>query len=216
MGVRILLVEDHVVMREGLRGLISQQADMEVVGEAGDGNEAVELARRLKPDIIIMDVRMQGMDGVEATQRIKEEMPDSKVVVLSAYGNREYILGMAKAGMSGYLLKDCAFEELVAAIRTVLQSKSYLSPAAARVILDAQTEIERTRNNPSRGDSLNEADRELIKLLAEGKSAREIAAAKSLSVKTVEGRRRRIMRRMNVTTIAELTRYAIREGIVPE
>jgi len=216
MGVRILLVEDHVVMREGLRGLISQQADMEVVGEASDGNEAVELARRLKPDIIIMDVRMQGMDGVEATQRIKEEMPDSKVVVLSAYGNREYIMGMAKAGMSGYLLKDCAFEELVGAIRTVLQNKSYLSPAVARVILDAQSEIERTRDNSPRGTSLNEADRELIRLLAEGKSAREIAAAKSLSVKTIEGRRRRIMRRMNVTTIAELTRYAIREGIVSD
>jgi len=216
MGVRILLVEDHVVMREGLRGLISQQADMEVVGEASDGNEAVELARRLKPDIIIMDVRMQGMDGVEATQQIKEEMPDSKVVVLSAYGNREYIMGMAKAGMSGYLLKDCAFEELVGAIRTVLQNKSYLSPAVARVILDAQSEIERTRDNSPRGTSLNEADRELIRLLAEGKSAREIAAAKSLSVKTIEGRRRRIMRRMNVTTIAELTRYAIREGIVSD
>jgi DNA-binding NarL/FixJ family response regulator len=216
MGARILLAEDHIVMREGLRGLISQQADMEVVGEANDGEQAIELARQLRPDVIIMDVRMRGIDGVEATRQIKAEMPDLKVVVLSAYDNREYIVGMAKAGMSGYLLKDCAFEELVGAIRTVLQNKSYLSPAAATVILDAQSEIERTYSDPLHSASLNESDREIIKLLAEGKSAREIAATNNLSIKTIEGRRRRIMRRMNVATIAELTRYAVREGIVSD
>ena len=216
MGVKILLVEDHVVIREGLRGLIGRQADMEVVGEANDGDQAIELARQLKPDVIIMDVRMQGMDGVEATRQIKAEMPDCKVVVLSAYGNREYIMGMAKAGMSGYLLKDCAFEELVGAIRTVLQNKSYLSPAAARVILDAQSEIDSPTGAPLPGAPLREPDRELIKLLAEGKSAREIAAQNNLSVKTIEGRRRRIMRRMNVATIAELIRYAVREKIVSD
>ncbi len=214
MGIRILLVEDHIVLREGLSGLISQQADMEVVGEANDGEQAVELARRLRPDVIIMDVRIQGIDGIEATRQIKAEMPNLKVVVLSAYDNQEYIMGMAKAGMSGYLLKDCAFEELVGAIRTVLQNKSYLSPAAARVILDAQTEIERAYGDPLQSASLSESDREMIRLLAEGKSAREIAATNNLSIKTIEGRRRRIMRRMNVATIAELTRYAVRERIV--
>jgi len=216
MGVRILLVEDHIVMREGLRGLISQEADMEVVGEANDGQQAIELARQLRPDVIIMDVRMRGIDGVEATRQIKAEMPDLKVVVLSAYDNREYIVGMAKAGMSGYLLKDCAFEELVGAIRTVLQNKSYLSPAAATVILDAQSEVEATQGAFLHNASLSESDREIIKLLAEGKSAREIAATNNLSIKTIEGRRRRIMRRMNVATIAELTRYAVREGIVSD
>ena len=216
MGVKILLVEDHIVMREGLRGLISQQADMDVVGEANDGDQAIELARQLKPDVIIMDVRMQGTDGVEATRQIKAEMPDCKVVVLSAYGNREYVMGMAKAGMSGYLLKDCAFEELVGAIRTVLQNKSYLSPAAARVILDSQSEAESPTGTPLRGAPLSESDRELIKLLAEGRSAREIAAKNNLSIKTIEGRRRRIMKRMNVATVAELIRYAVREGIVSD
>lgn len=216
MGARILLAEDHIVMREGLRGLISQQADMEVVGEANDGEQAIELARQLRPDVIIMDVRMRGIDGVEATRQIKAEMPDLKVVVLSAYDNREYIVGMAKAGMSGYLLKDCAFEELVGAIRTVLQNKSYLSPAAATVILDAQSEVEATQGAFLHNASLSESDREIIKLLAEGKSAREIAATNNLSIKTIEGRRRRIMRRMNVATIAELTRYAVREGIVSD
>lgn len=216
MGVKILLVEDHIVMREGLRGLISQQADLKVVGEATDGNQAVELARQLKPDVIIMDVRMQGMDGVEATRRIKAEMPDCRIIALSAYDNREYIMGMAKAGMSGYLLKDCAFDELVVAIRTVLQNKSYLSPAAARVILDAQSGIESSTGVPLSIALLSESDRELIKLLAEGKSAREIAKRNNLSIKTIEGRRRRIMKRVNVATIAELTRYAVREKIVSD
>jgi two-component system response regulator NreC len=216
MGVKILLVEDHIVMREGLRGLISQQADLKVVGEANDGNQAVELARQLKPDVIIMDVRMQGMDGVEATRRIKAEMPDCRIIALSAYDNREYIMGMAKAGMSGYLLKDCAFDELVVAIRTVLQNKSYLSPAAARVILDAQSGIESSTGVPLSIALLSESDRELIKLLAEGKSAREIAKRNNLSIKTIEGRRRRIMKRVNVATVAELTRYAVREKIVSD
>ncbi len=216
MGVKILLVEDHIVMREGLCGLISQQADLKVVGEATDGNQAVELARQLKPDVIIMDVRMQGMDGVEATRRIKAEMPDCRIIALSAYDNREYIMGMAKAGMSGYLLKDCAFDELVVAIRTVLQNKSYLSPAAARVILDAQSGIESSTGVPLSIALLSESDRELIKLLAEGKSAREIAKRNNLSIKTIEGRRRRIMKRVNVATIAELTRYAVREKIVSD
>lgn len=216
MGVKILLVEDHIVMREGLCGLISQQADLKVVGEATDGNQAVELARQLKPDVIIMDVRMQGMDGVEATRRIKAEMPDCRIIALSAYDNREYIMGMAKAGMSGYLLKDCAFDELVVAIRKVLQNKSYLSPAAARVILDAQSGIESSTGVPLSIALLSESDRELIKLLAEGKSAREIAKRNNLSIKTIEGRRRRIMKRVNVATIAELTRYAVREKIVSD
>ena len=215
MGVRILLVEDHIVMREGLRGLINQQADMEVVGEADDGEQAIELSRQLKPDVIIMDVRLRGIDGVEATRQIKAEMPDLKVIVLSAYDNREYVMGMAKAGMSGYLLKDCAFDELVGAIRTVLENKSYLSPDVARVILDVESETQETRGPAAAHSSpLSESDRELIKLFAEGKSAREIAQKDNLSIKTIEGRRRRIMRRMNVVTIAELTRYAVREGIV--
>ena len=217
MGVRILLVEDHIVMREGLRGLINQQADMEVVGEADDGEQAIELSRQLKPDVIIMDVRLRGIDGVEATRQIKAEMPDLKVIVLSAYDNREYIMGMAKAGMSGYLLKDCAFDELVGAIRTVLENKSYLSPDVARVILDVESETQETRGPAAAHSSpLSESDRELIKLFAEGKSAREIAQKDNLSIKTIEGRRRRIMRRMNVVTIAELTRYAVREGIVSD
>jgi DNA-binding NarL/FixJ family response regulator len=163
-----------------------------------------------------MDVRMQGMDGIEATGRIKAEMPDCKIVALSAYANREYVMGMAKAGTSGYLIKDCAFDELVGAIRTVLQNKSYLSPSAARVILDAQSRTEGTYSTSRQDTSLSESDREMVRLLAEGKSAREIAATNNMSIKTVEGRRRRIMKKMNVATIAELIRYAVREKIVSD
>ncbi|UCC97474.1 MAG: response regulator transcription factor [Phycisphaerales bacterium] len=216
MGVKILLVEDHVVMREGLRILINQQADMEVVGEADDGKDAAEMARQLQPDVVIMDVCMRGTNGVKATRQIKAKMPDLKVIALSAYDNREYIMGMAKAGMSGYLLKDCAFDELVGAIRTVLQGKSYLSPGAARVILDVESETESTHDAAVTGGALSESDRQLIRLLAEGRSAREIAESDNLSIKTIEGRRRRIMKKTNVATIAELIRHAVREGIVSD
>ncbi|MHC4510144.1 MAG: response regulator, partial [Planctomycetota bacterium] len=216
MGVRILLVEDHTVMREGLRSLINQQADMEVIGEADDGKDAVEMACQLQPDIVIMDVCMRGTNGVEATRQIKAKMPDLKVIALSAYDNREYIMGMAKAGMSGYLLKDCAFDELAGAIRTVLQNKSYLSPGVARVILDVQSETEGTHGPAVTGGALSESDRQLIRLLAEGRSAREIAEIDNLSIKTIEGRRRKIMKKMNVATIAELIRHAMREGIVSD
>ena len=214
MSVKILIAEDQVIMREGLRALINQQTDMEVVGEADNGKAAIELARELKPDVIIMDVAMPGMSGIEATRQIKVEMPDLKVVALSAYDNREYVMGMVRAGVSGYLLKDCAFEELIMAIRTILQNKSYLSPDAARVVLDAQSETKMAPGVPANSATLSELDRELIKLLAEGKSAREIAAKNNLSVKTVEGRRRRIMNKLNIDSMAELVRYAVRHGTV--
>lgn len=216
MGVRILIVEDQVMMREGLRALIGQEVDMEIVGEADNGTAAIELAREFKSDVIIMDVAMTGMNGIEATRQIKTEMPDSKIVALSAYDNREYVMGMVKAGVSGYLLKDCAFEELVRAIRTILQNKSYLSPDAARVVLEAESETQTVYGDPAKSVTLNELDCELIKLIAEGKTAREIAAKNNLSVKTVEGRRRRIMKKMNVDSIAELVRYAVREGMVSD
>lgn len=216
MGVRILIVEDQVMMREGLRALIGQEVDMEIVGEADNGTAAIELARELKPDVIIMDVAMTGMNGIEATRQIKAEMPDLKIVALSAYDNREYVMGMVKAGVSGYLLKDCAFEDLVRAIRTILQNKSYLSPDAAKVVLDAQSENQISSGKAALSDTLSELDLELIKLLSEGKSAREIAAKNNQSVKTVEGRRRRIMKKLNINSTAELVRYAVREGMVAD
>jgi two-component system response regulator NreC len=214
VGIKILLVEDQVIMREGLRALINKESDMEVVGEADNGEMAMELAGELEPDVIIMDVTMPRMNGIEATRQIKAMMPNIKIVALSAYDNREYVMGMVKAGVSGYLLKDCAFEELVRAIRTVLQGKSYLSPDAAKVVLDAESETQMVPGGSYAKTALSKLDRELIKLLAEGKSAREIALKNQLSIKTIEGRRRRIMKKLNINSTAELVRYAIREGVV--
>ncbi len=216
MSTRILIAEDQVIMREGLRALINEQTDLEIVGEADNGKVAIELARELKPDLIIMDVAMPGTNGIEATRQIKAEMPDTKIVALSAYDNREYVMGMVKAGVSGYLLKDCAFEELVNAIRTILQNKSYLSPDVATIVLEAQSENQMSSGKAAHSATLSELDRDLIKLLAEGKSAREIAAKNKQSVKTVEGRRRRIMKKLNINSTAELVRYAIREGVVSD
>jgi len=216
MNLKVLIVEDHLIVREGLRALINQQADMEIVGEAENGKAAIELARKLKPDVIIMDVSMPGMNGIEATRQIKTEMPDIKVIALSAYDNREYVMGMVKAGVSGYLLKDCAFEELISAIRTVLQNKSYLSPDVATVVLETQSEIQSSPGNFAHNVTLNEPDLELIKLVAEGKTAREIAQKNNLSIKTIEGRRRRIMKKLHISNTAELVKYAIREGVVSD
>jgi two-component system response regulator NreC len=216
MNLKILIAEDHLIVREGLHVLINQQADMEIVGEAENGKAAIELARKLKPGVIIMDVSMPGMNGIEATRQIKTEMPDIKVIALSAYDNREYVMGMVKAGVSGYLLKDCAFEELISAIRTVLQNKSYLSPDAARVVLETQSEIQSSPGNIAHNATLSEPDLELIKLVTEGKTAREIAEKNNLSVKTIEGRRRRIMKKLHINNTAELVKYAILERVVSD
>ncbi len=211
MCTKILLAEDQIVMRAGLGILINQQADMEVVGQADNGRMAVHLALELKPDAIIMDVAMPDMNGIEATALIKEKLPDTKIIALSAHNNCEYVMGMIKAGVSGYLLKDCAFEELVKAIETVMQGKSYLSPEIATVVIEAEA----SGNHTSGGTSLNERDLEVIKLLAQGKSARKIAESLSLSVKTIEGRRRKIMEKLNIDSIAELVRFALAEGLIP-
>ncbi|MHC4638469.1 MAG: response regulator transcription factor [Planctomycetota bacterium] len=210
MSVTILLAEDHIVMREGLRSLIDQQNDMKVVGEADNGKMALELAEELKPDVIIMDVAMPDMNGIEATGLIKEKMPDIKVIALSAYDNREYVMGMVKAGVSGYLLKDCVFEELVNAIETVVQGKSYLCPEIATIVLKAQAD---SQNRVERA-VLNQRDINVIKLLTQGLSARQIAQQEGLSVKTIEGRRRRIMEKLSINNMPELIRYAMEEGLI--
>lgn len=214
MTIRIQLVENHAIMREGLRSLIHQQSDMEVVGEANDGLQAADLASELQPDVVVMDVAMPGANGIHATRQIKQTTPGIQILALSAYDNPEYVMGMIRAGVSGYLLKDCAFEELVVAIRTIVQGKSYLSPDAARVVLDLESAGSEQGHSVAKDNALEERDRELIRLLAEGISAREIAERNQQSVKTIEGRRRRIMKRLSLGSTAELVRYAVKEGLV--
>ncbi|MCX6907764.1 MAG: response regulator transcription factor [Verrucomicrobia bacterium] len=212
MKTRVLLVDDHKIMREGLRSLLAVTPGVEVVGEAGDGRSAVQLALKLSPDVVVMDIGMPDLNGVDATRQIKAHAPKIKVIALSLHSDERFIAGMFKAGASGYLLKDGAFEELARAIRTVADGHSYLCPRIARTVIrdylhDAQAAA------VAGGPSLSEREREVLQLVAEGKSTKEIAGRLDVSVKTVETHRARIMERLGVHSVAELTKYAVREGL---
>ncbi len=208
MATRILLAEDHAIIREGLRAMIEKESDMEVVGEAEDGLKAVQQARELNPDIVIMDVSMPGMNGIDATCQIKTDMSNIKVLALSVHDKREYVLDMLDAGVSGYLLKDCVCSELIQAIRRVMKGESYLSPKIATIVLD-----ERSDKNHLSDVVLNEREQKLLRLLASGKSVREIAEKSNANVKTIEAQRRRIMKKLEIDNFADLIKYAIREGL---
>ena len=214
MSTRILLADDHRIVREGLYSLIEQQFGMEVVAEAKDGWEAVRLARKLRPSLVIMDVAMPGLNGIDATRQILlSETPGVKVIALSMYSDRRFVVEMLDAGASGYLLKDCAFEELIRAIRTVTAGQTYLSPAIADV-MDEGNPGHLSMTTRSAFSVLTSRQREVLQLMAEGKSTKEIASILRISVKTVETYRQQIMKRLNSHSVARLTRYAIREGLV--
>ena len=212
MGVRIILAEDHRITREGLVNLLQERSDMEVVGEAENGREAVKLASELSPDLVIMDVTMPDLNGIDATRIITSGSNNTKVIALSMYSDKQFVQGMIQAGASGYLLKDCAFEELVAAIQAVMQGDTYLSPGIAGIVVqDYLTKL--TTDRSSADTVLTAREREVLQLIAEGNSTKEIAARLSVSVKTVETHRRQIMEKLGIFSIAELTKYAIREGL---
>ena len=207
MHTRILLADDHRIIREGLASLLEQQADMEVIQHASDGLQAVSLSRELNPDVVVMDLTMPGMNGIEATRRITNEVPQVKVLCLSVHGDSGFVSAVLDAGASGYLLKDCAFEELVSAIRTVIGKQIYLSPGIAG---SGTATVQSGRVSFSK---LTEREREIVQLLAEGHTTKEIAARLHLSVKTVGTHRENLMAKVNVRSLAELTKYAIREGL---
>ncbi|MGD9076362.1 MAG: response regulator transcription factor [Desulfobacteraceae bacterium] len=212
MGVRIILAEDHRITREGLVNLLQERSDMEVVGEAENGRDAVKLASELSPDLVIMDVTMPDLNGIDATRIITSGSNNTKVIALSMYSDKQFVQGMIQAGASGYLLKDCAFEELVAAIQAVMQGDTYLSPGIAGIVVqDYLTKL--TTDRSSADTVLTAREREVLQLIAEGNSTKEIAARLSVSVKTVETHRRQIMEKLGIFSIAELTKYAIREGL---
>ncbi len=212
MSVRIILAEDHRITREGLVNLLRERADMEVVGEAENGRDAVRLARELSPDLVIMDVTMPDLNGIDATRIITSGGNSTKVIALSMYSDKQFVQGMIQAGASGYLLKDCAFEELVNAIRAVTGGNTYLSPGIAGIVV--QDYLNKLTHDRSSADTaLTTREREVLQLIAEGKSTKEIATRLSVSVKTVETHRRQIMEKLGIYSIAELTKYAIREGL---
>ena len=212
MSVRIILAEDHRITREGLVNLLQERPDMEVVGEAENGREAVRLAGELSPDLVIMDVTMPDLNGIDATRIITSGSNNTKVIALSMYSDKQFVQGMIQAGASGYLLKDCAFEELVSAIQAVIQGDTYLSPGIAGIVVqDYLTKL--TTDRSSADTVLTNREREVLQLIAEGNSTKEIAARLTASVKTVETHRRQIMEKLGIFSIAELTKYAIREGL---
>ncbi|MBN2593966.1 MAG: response regulator transcription factor [Sedimentisphaerales bacterium] len=212
MNIRVLLVDDHSIIREGLRSLLEKQPGMEVVADTDDGRKAFDLVRELLPDIIIMDITMPGLNGIEATRRIVDEFPAVKVIALSIHSKRRYVADMLSAGAAGYVLKECLFDELVQAIKAVAAGGRYLSPRIADVVVsDYVKRLSTTPESPF--EALKTREREVLQLVAEGKSTKQIALDLHLSTKTIEANRRQIMEKLNIHSVAELTKYAVREGL---
>lgn len=211
MSIRVLLVDDHRMMREGLRALLAGAPDLEIVGEASDGRAALELVRTLSPDVVVMDVGMPELNGIEATRRIRTESPGVKVVALSTHRNSSYVHHMLEAGATGYVLKISAYDELLRAVRTVSLGKTYLSPEIAGGVVERSTQPH--PRGASAYSSLGAREREVLQLVAEGKTSAETARKMHISVKTVESHRRNIVQKLGLHGTAELTKYAIREGL---
>ncbi len=212
MSIRVLLSDDHRIMREGLRSLLEKEPDIELVGEAEDGRSTLELASRLKPQVVVMDISMPDLNGIDATRKLLEKLPSVKVLALSMHTDQRFIEGMLRAGATGYLPKDCASEELVRAIRTVLSNQTYLSPSIADVVRRDYLS-QRRGADISVSYVLTEREREVLQLMAEGKNTKEIASRLQVSVKTIETFRQHIMKKLDLHSLAELTKYAIREGL---
>lgn len=212
MTMRILLVDDHKIMRDGLRAILEKHKGMQVVGDAANGREAITLAAELHPHVVVMDVTMPGLNGIDATQRITAAHPGIKVLGLSMSADRRYVLAMLTAGAAGYLLKDAAAGELVLAIETVAAGRKYLSSEIAGGVVDSLLHPPPVPE-PPRAGLLSIREREVLQLLAEGKTSKEIGAQLQIAVPTVETHRRQIMDKLSIRSIAELTKYAVREGL---
>lgn len=212
MSIRVVLADDHRMIREGLRSLLAKLPGLEMVGEAEDGRATVALARELSPDVIVMDIGMPDLNGVEATRQIVAFAPKVKVIALSMHSDARFVSEMLKAGAVGYLLKDSAFEELARAIRAVTAGQTYLSPGVAGVMVkDYLSQV--AGNRPVEVSELTPREREVLQLVAEGKSTKEIADRLQISPKTADTHRQQIMNKLHLRSVAALTKYAIRAGI---
>jgi two-component system, NarL family, response regulator NreC len=214
MPTTILLADDHTLMRQGLRQILALQPDLEVVAEASSGAEAVEAAQRLKPDVVIMDIAMKELNGIDATSQISRHAPGIAVLILSMYSDERYVMRAVKAGARGYVLKNSAGDELVDAIRSVQAGRAYFSPAVAKLFHDGYVRFHNGTGVEDRHELLTERERHVYQLLAEGNSNKEIAALLGLSLHTVETHRARIMDKLDIHSTAELVLSAVRRGLV--
>ena len=212
MNTRVILADDHQIMREGLRALLEKEANIEVIAEAADGRTAVQLARKLSPDVVIMDISMPDLNGMLATRQIIDDIPGVKVIALSMHSDAQFVTGMLKAGASGYLLKDCAFTELAHAVRVVTAGQTYLSPGIAGVVVEQYLRHVPQTDSPTYSP-LSGRELEVLQLLAEGKTKSQIASLLHVSVKTVNSHRRHILEKLGVSSDAELIKYALRKGL---
>ena len=208
-----IIADDHRIMREGLRSLLEKSGRFECIAEADDGYQAVKLARELHPDIVIMDIAMPNMNGIEATRQIKTELPEVEVIVLSMHATKNYVSQVLQAGASAYLLKDSAFEELSTALLAISRGGMYLSPAIAKAAALANLKAGSAGGGGRLTENLTKREMQVLQLIAEGRSTKDIAARLSLSVKTVETHRKQIMDKLEIRSIAGLTKYCIREGL---
>jgi len=212
MTAKVVLADDHVLFRDGLRVLLEKEADLKVVGEANNGREAVRLAAELQPDIVVMDVSMPDLNGIEAAREISARTPKTRVLGLSMHSDRRFVARMLQAGAAGYLLKDCDYEEFIRAVRAVLAGQTYLSPAVAGGVVNAHVRGGAAAASSALRD-LTPRQREILQLVAEGRATKQIAAHLHVSVKTVDAHRQHIMDKLGLHSVAELTKFAVREGL---
>ena len=212
MTIRILITDDHQLFREGIANLLAASPEIEIVGQAENGQQAIEKAKQLKPDIVIMDLSLPVINGVDATRILHKELPETKVLVLSMHADKNYIKEALEAGAFGYLFKDCTYDQLIEAINTVSQGKKYLSNKITEVLIHDY--LNREEETPDNDQSLSERESEILRLIAEGKSTREIADLLFISVKTVGTHKQHLLEKLNLQSIAGLIKYAIRKGIV--
>lgn len=213
MSITVLIVDDHGILRSGIELIIGQTEDMEIVGQGCDGREGVELARKLKPDVVLMDISMPGLNGIDATKEIIGENTDIKVLALSAHCNRRFVKDMLQAGVAGYALKDSMADDLIEAIRAINAGQQYLSPKVASIVIAGYITDDQSLSETPFANKLSAKERQLVQLLANNMSNKEAARMLHVSVKTVDARRRNIMDKLGITGIADLTKFAIREGL---
>ncbi len=212
MAIKILLADDHAILRQGLSKSIQLEEDMEVVGQAENGLDAIDLVKELQPDVVVMDISMPDINGIEATREILRDFANTKIIALSMHSAKKFVSEMFKAGASGYLLKDCEFDELAEAIRTVVLGKSYITPEITDIVVDGYIKTSQEETS-SVFSSLSKRERQVLQLMAEGKTTKQIGLMLHISPKTVEAHRLRIMDKLDIDNVAQLTKYAIQEGL---